>query len=71
MYSVRKGVLRNFAKFTGITKQQFDQVNYVFKIRFIRRDKSSIVDVQLCSKYLTFHLPFLEVYRKFIANEIF
>ena len=43
---------------------QFDRIKYVFKIWFNQSEKSSIVDVQLSSKYasvkITLHFPFLK-----------
>ena len=45
-------------------ERQFDRIEYVFKIWFDWSEKSSIVDVQLGSKYasvsMTLHLAFLK-----------
>ena len=84
MYSVRKGVLKNIAKFTGIHLcqrlffykvaglRQFDWIKYIFKIWFNQSEKSSVVDVWLCSKYpfvnITFHLTFFRSFKKVYSS---
>ena len=46
------------------SKRQFDRIEYVFKIWFSRSEKSTILDIQLGSKYasvnINLHLTFLK-----------
>ena len=56
------------------TYRQFDRIKFVFKIWLNWREKSSIVDVQLGSKYasvsMTLHLEFLKCKVLFSQREI-